>query len=469
MTIPVGEERTLDELTLATELSLEDLVDREGLSELSQSFFALFGIPVRIFGEAGTLLADVGHQPEIYAYLSRFPRANVALQRVVADVKAANPAGKKEVPRRCITGASYRIVPIRFDGRELGRWILGPFVPSTVKTVPETLLDLDPGMDAAILVELLAALPRAHEQTIDLITRHLRGALDLILFSGHKALLTSSLHLAAVRDSYRELEEQNATLEEAYRRLKELDRLKSNFLATVSHELRTPLTSIIGYSEMLQEGIAGPLSEEQGEFVTTIHDKGEQLLGLIQRLLDLTKLESGTLRLRRSEVDVGALLRDVASTLQPTALRNSVKLQAAAPDNVPVVNADVERLRQVLLNLTENAIKFSSAGGTVRIEATGAEFDPSVGEASGVVLLAYRKRAVEIRVRDTGIGLSDVEKERIFDAFYQVDSGSTREVGGAGLGLSIVKRLVEAHGGSIRVEDNEPRGAIFVVTLPCEE
>ncbi len=469
MSISVGDDRSLDELTLAQELSLEDLVDREGLTELSQSFFALFGIPVRIFGEAGTLLADIGHQPEIYAYLSRFPRANVALQRVVADVKAANPVGKKEVPRRCITGASYRIVPIRFDGRELGRWILGPFVPSTVKTVPEALLKLDPGMEEELLVELLAALPRAHEQTIDLITRHLRGALDLILFSGHKALLTSSLHLAAVRDSYRELEEKNATLEEAYRRLQELDRLKSNFLATVSHELRTPLTSIIGYSEMLQEGIAGPLAEEQNEFVTTIHDKGEQLLGLIQRLLDLTKLESGTLRLRRGDMDVGGLLSDVASTLQPTAIRKKVKLEAAVPDDVPTVYADVDRMRQVLLNLTENAIKFTPPGGSVRIEATLTEIDPSLDEASGVVLLGCRKSAVEIRVRDTGVGLLSAEKERIFDAFYQVDSGSTREVGGAGLGLSIVKRLVEAHGGTIRIDDNEPRGAIFVVTLPCED
>ena len=143
--------------------------------------------------------------------------------------------------------------------------------------------------------------------------------------------------------------------------------------------------------------------------------------------------------------------------------------QVEAPDDVPLIQADVDRMRQVLLNLTENAIKFSSTGGTVRIEATNADIDPTVGDASGVVLLAYRKPAIEIRVRDTGVGLSDVEKERVFDAFYQVDSGSTREVGGAGLGLSIVKRLVEAHGGSIRVEDNEPRGAVFVVTLPCED
>src|SRR5439155_7941591 len=132
--------------------------------------------------------------------------------------------------------------------------------------------------------------------------------------SGHKALLTSQMHLASMRESYRELREKNERLEEAYERLKELDRLKSNFLATVSHELRTPLTSIMGYGEMLAEGIGGPLNAEQMEFVETIRTKSEQLLGLILSLLDLSKLESGGATVRLARTGIAAVISEAAST-----------------------------------------------------------------------------------------------------------------------------------------------------------
>src|SRR5262249_52324065 len=198
----------------------------------------------------------------------------------------------------------------------------------TVKEIPQSLLTVEPDVDLEKVRDLLIQMPRAREETVRQIARHLRGTLDLILFSGHKALLTSSMHLASVRESFRDLQEKNEKLQEAYDRLKELDRLKSNFLATVSHELRTPLTSIIGYSEMLVEGIAGEMSGEQSDFVRTIHEKGEQLLELITGLLDLSKLESGTLAMRRTEVAVDALVADVVQTVSPTARKRGVNVMS---------------------------------------------------------------------------------------------------------------------------------------------
>src|SRR6185369_14419419 len=147
---------------------------------------------------------------------------------------------------------------------------------------------------------LLPRMPRAKAETITLISEHLRRVLDLILFSGHKALLTSQMHLSSVRESYRELQDKNAKLQEAFDRLRELDRLKSNFLGVVSHELRTPLTSIIGYSEMLLEGIAGALNEEQRDYVRTVMEKGDQLLQLITGILDISRMEAGEMKVRRS-------------------------------------------------------------------------------------------------------------------------------------------------------------------------
>jgi two-component system sensor histidine kinase BarA len=293
--------------------------------------------------------------------------------------------------------------------------------------------------------------------------------LDLILFSGYRALLTSNMHLASVRESFRELESKNDKLQAAYDRLRELDRLKSNFLATVSHELRTPLTSIIGYSEMLVENLAGDLTDEQREFVQTIRDKGEQLLLLIKSLLDLGKLESGTMSLRKSHVDIAGLVRDVVATMAPTARKKDVDLGYEVEASLPQLWADAERLRQVLLNLTENAIKFTPARGRVAISVRLGAMDAArPDDAGGIVILSARRSAIEFRVSDTGIGIPASERERVFDAFYQVDSSSTREQGGTGLGLSIVKRLVDAHDGLVRVLDNEPRGTAFVVTIPVK-
>jgi signal transduction histidine kinase len=305
---------------------------------------------------------------------------------------------------------------------------------------------------------------------VEKLVKHLLNVLDLVFFSGHRALLASNMHLASIRESYRELEEKTTSLEQAYERLKELDRLKSNFLATVSHELRTPLTSIIGYSEMLTAGIAGDLTQEQLDFIGTIQEKGSQLLELIKGLLDLTKLESGTFILRKSEAKIGPLLDDVVQTFLPLARRKSVELVASYDPALPEVWGEPARLRQVFSNLTENAIKFTPAGGVVTLSAEARLVDIKADEdGPAVVLRGLRRTAVEVKVSDTGIGIPPAERQRVFDAFYQVDSSSTREQGGTGLGLSIVKRLVDAHEGSVRIEENSPHGTVFVVTLPCRK
>ncbi|HEX3595692.1 MAG TPA: ATP-binding protein, partial [Polyangiaceae bacterium] len=392
-----------------------------------------------------------------------------ARKRGVNLVSDVEPGPKGEAAYNCFTGAVYHVVAIQYDGRQLGRLILGPFLPANVKEVPQTLLAVEPEVDVVVAKELLLKMPRAREETVRQIARHLRGTLDLILFSGHKALLTSSMHLASVRESFRDLQEKNGKLQEAYDRLKELDRLKSNFLATVSHELRTPLTSIIGYSEMLAEGIAGDMTAEQKDFVRTIHEKGEQLLELISGLLDLSKLESGTLAMRRVDVSVEALVADVVQTVSPTARKRGVNLVSDVEPALPKLWADPARLRQVILNLVDNALKFTPPGGTVLIGARATTIDVSPpDDDGGIVLLRSKQTAVELRVADTGIGIPDAEKSKVFDAFYQVDNSSTRQVGGTGLGLSIVKRLVEGHDGRIAIQDNKPSGAVFLVTVPCK-
>jgi len=457
----------IDDLLMDARIRLEDLVDREGLDELCASFRTLFGIPVRIYSTEGALLADATGEQELCAYVNRFPEGRKACSSLVGAVKARDPGDPGDVVHPCFTGAVYRILAIEYDGRRVGRLIVGPFLPSTATEPPASLLALDAGISVDESRALIAKMPRAKPETVGRIAAHLKGALDLILFSGHKAHLTSQMHLASVRESYRQLEEKTASLQEAFDRLKELDRLKSNFLATVSHELRTPLTSIIGYSEMLAEGLAGELRPEQQEFVKTIHDKGEQLLSLIMGLLDLSKLESGTMRLTPRSMRIESVLGDVVSTLTPTARKKGVDLALDVAGRLADLRGDPERLRQVFLNLVENAIKFTPAGGSVTLRARMASESGEGGDDDGFALMAPVRARLEVRVEDTGIGIPPRERAKVFDAFYQVDSSSTREYGGTGLGLSIVKRLVEAHSGTIRIEDTESKiGTSFVVSLP---
>jgi signal transduction histidine kinase len=467
-----GPHVSVEDLVLDGRIRLEDLVDREGLDELCKSFVALFGIPVRIYSSEGALLADVAGEQEICAYVNTTTEGRRACAAVVGGVKSRDPGDAGDVLHPCFTGAAYRIMALEYDGRRVGRLIVGPFLPAEVSDPPPSLFAVDPAIDHARAANLLGKMPRVKAQTVTRIAAHLRAALDLILFSGHKAFVTNKMHLASVRESYRQLEDKTARLQEAFDRLKELDRLKSNFLATVSHELRTPLTSIIGYSEMLCEGLAGEMKPEQLEFVKTIHEKGGQLLSLIMGLLDLGKLESGTMRMTMRNIGIESVLGEVVSTLTPTARKKGVTLALDCAVVLAHVSGDPERLRQVFLNLVENAIKFTPHGGSVTLRAT--MIDPadasSAGEDdAGLALLAPTRARLEVRVIDTGIGIPARERTKVFDAFYQVDSSSTREYGGTGLGLSIVKRLVEGHGGTIGIEENRPRGTVFVVTLPKAE
>jgi signal transduction histidine kinase len=437
-------------------LRLEELVDKHALREMMESTARTFGVPIRVQSSAGALLAG----PSEPSPLS-FGAGGAAA--ALARTAALEPLREEAAPGERIggTGERYLLVPLEYDRNAVGRIIVGPFVhPGSAPPA-----DAGGGVDPEALREAWRVLPRLSSERAAQIGAHVATVLEVMLFSGHKALLTSQMHLASVKESYRELCEKNERLEEAYERLKELDRLKSNFLATVSHELRTPLTSIMGYSEMLAEGVAGALMDEQRDFVDTIRSKSEQLLGLIMSLLDLSKLENGTMPVRAGRISLGAVLEEAVSTLIPTAMKKGVIIDLDIPGDLPSVLGDADRLRQVFINLTDNAVKFTPSDGRVRLSARLTMSQPA-GEP-GLVLVAPLRPVVEIRVADTGIGIPENERERVFDPFYQIDQSSTREYGGAGLGLSIVRRLVEAHQGSIHVEENAPRGAVFVVTLPA--
>jgi two-component system sensor histidine kinase BarA len=284
--------------------------------------------------------------------------------------------------------------------------------------------------------------------------------LGLLVHHAHARELAAATHEEAMRVTFGELTEHNQRLQRAVSRLEELDRLKSNFLATMSHELRTPLTSVIGYAEMMADGLAGPVSTEQRDYLTTILGKADQLLGLITAVLDVSSLETGHLSLDRSALSLADVVASEVATFQPQAGRRGISIQLEQRGESVVVG-DRKKIRQVVSSLLSNAVKFTPDHGRVGVEvrrgplAPGAAIDESA--------------AVQLVVRDSGIGISRDQVAKIFEPFFQVDSSSTRAFGGTGLGLTLAKAYVEAHGGRIWVDTTPGQGSTFVATFPMRQ
>ncbi len=276
---------------------------------------------------------------------------------------------------------------------------------------------------------------------------------ETLLSSAVRRTLMTRLHHLQVEEAYLELQLKSQRLEQAVARMKDSERIKASFLATVSHELRTPLTSVIGYTEMVIEGMAGPISDEQREYLDTILAKSDQLHQLISKLLDVSRLEVSSVQLVRTPVDLRGLLSDVVRALGPQLRRKRTRLSLMVSDELPTMQADRDKLRQVLQNLVGNAIKFTRDEGEVEIRAEVTTTDS--GEPR--ILLA---------VCDNGIGIPVHLHDKVFDAFYQVDNSATRQHEGSGLGLLLVRRYIAAHGGRVWIEDRPSGGTIFRISLP---
>lgn len=246
-----------------------------------------------------------------------------------------------------------------------------------------------------------------------------------------------------------ELQETNRQLEEANAHLRELDRLKSRFVSMVSHELRTPLTSVQGYTEMLKAGIYGALSEKQTQALDRILINTRQLIGIVNDLLDQARIEAGQLALHPVSLSPRELLTNVHSTMEPLANKNGLQLTASCDENLPQkLIGDQQRLQQILINLINNAIKFTP---------------------DGVVNIHFYRSDPQrwiMQISDTGRGIPEDALDYIFEPFRQVDGSITRSHKGIGLGLSIVKQLVELMEGDITVESKIGEGSTFRINLP---
>ncbi|MBE9176263.1 PAS domain S-box protein [Synechocystis salina LEGE 06155] len=243
--------------------------------------------------------------------------------------------------------------------------------------------------------------------------------------------------------------------------LERATRLKDEFLANMSHELRTPLNAILGLTDGLMEGVFGQLNSKQLKSLNTVNSSGKHLLTLINDILDLSKIEAGKIDLQLAPTNVNQLCKDSLSFVKQLAYQKAIELNCQIPNNLPELSLDERRIRQVLINLLNNAVKFTPQRGKVDLIVTLPS--PEV-PANSLPNTAY---VVHFAVIDNGIGISSTDMSKIFQPFVQIDSALNRQHNGTGLGLALVKRIVELHNGTVEVTSNVNQGSCFSFTLPC--
>ncbi len=254
-----------------------------------------------------------------------------------------------------------------------------------------------------------------------------------------------------VQEATGELAQQNELLRRQHIALEQASALKSQFLANMSHEFRTPLNAILGYTHMLLHGVSGPVTDPQRKSLTRIDSNSRHLLALINDILDITRIEAGRMPLNLTSFRVEELIHEVMSELEPIVKRTSLDVRIRAAADLPSLKSDRQKVKQILLNLLSNALKFTTEG-TVTI---GAAYDG-------------KQKSLVISVRDTGIGIPPDAQVKVFEDFRQLDSSPARGYGGTGLGLSICRRLAHMLGGTIELESKLGKGSTFTVRVPAK-
>ncbi|MDA8432278.1 MAG: PAS domain S-box protein, partial [Nitrospiraceae bacterium] len=341
--------------------------------------------------------------------------------------------GQSAGDRKTITLAGDERMPLMIEAGIL------PLKPCAVIAVP--VLYLDKLMGVLVLASVVplgdpeTGFIRRLAAQLGIALQNLRQYTDLIT-------LSEQLQLRG-----EEIARTNALLEKA-------NRMKSEFLANMSHELRTPLNAIIGFSEMLKDGLLGPLTDKQRGHISDIFSSGQHLLDLINDILDLSKIEAGKMSLDLGAVNVPEMLGNALSVVRDRSNAGKVTLSLQVGKGIDSCYLDGRKFKQIVYNLLSNAVKFTPPGGSVSVTASKTPPAEHAGEF------------LEISVSDTGIGISDDDVEKLFQPFEQLDSSMARRYEGTGLGLVMVKKLTELHGGSVEVRSEEGKGSTFVARLP---
>ncbi|MEO1522330.1 MAG: PAS domain S-box protein, partial [Cyanobacteria bacterium J06633_2] len=293
------------------------------------------------------------------------------------------------------------------------------------------------------------------QETFETLHRRKDGSVFPVEISACPMEWNGEFSIVCISRDISERKQAESELKRTNQELARATRLKDEFLANMSHELRTPLNAILGMTEGLQDEVFGEISEQQLKSLTTIEQSGLHLLELINEVLDLAKIEAGNIELTYTAVSVTHLCQSSLAFIEQQSLEKGVQLHLKIPWDLPLIKVNERRIRQVLINLLNNAVKFTPAGGNVTLEVERSSPDD-----------AHTQPHLRFDVRDTGIGIDPNELNRLFQPFVQIDSALNRQYEGTGLGLALVKRIVELHGGHVSVTSKIGVGSCFTIELP---
>lgn len=237
------------------------------------------------------------------------------------------------------------------------------------------------------------------------------------------------------------------TIKKQNKKIKENEKLQNEFIANISHDLRTPLNSIIGFSELLSNKIFGDLNQKQSEYIEDIRISGLRLLGMINEVLDISKIESHTIKVNLSEIDLDTIINEVCNILNPSINKKHIKIIKNIPEKL-FFNGDYVKIQQVLLNLLGNALKFSPDNSEIKISALN------------------KNDKIIIKIKDNGIGIDKKYHKKIFNKFFQIENSMSKTEPSTGLGLTITQEFIKLHKGKIEVESEQGKGTLFTITLP---
>ncbi len=370
-------------------------------------------------------------------------------------------------------------VPYHFDFKSYSYTFMGEGIQELIGYTPE---EMSPGLYSSLELEAIMLGEASNLSVADAAKLMIDGELKnwrcdnlIVTKDGRKRWITDlavPLHDAAGavvgtvgflqdvterKESEKVIKQYASELEARVRErtveLVQANRAKDEFLANMSHELRTPLNGILGFSEMLLEGVRGPLNEKQEQAVRVVQSSGEHLLGLINDILDVSKIESGKFELHFEKIEVNDVCQSSLAFVKQLAGKKSINLEFSSSPATASVFADSKRLKQILVNLLNNAVKFTPENGNVKLN----------------VLASAAEKTICFCVMDTGIGISPENIKKLFEPFVQVDSSLSRQYEGSGLGLTLVKKLVEMHGGSVEAQSEVGVGSCFSFTLPWDQ
>jgi signal transduction histidine kinase len=341
---------------------------------------------------------------------------------------------------------------VQANDAHFSSFIAGMLVSADRRRVGEIGL-VDPKTGEAMPVEAIAGKILSEHGELTAVVTILHDRREAI----EKARLYEQLKQASdelerkIQAATADIAQQNELLRRQAIELEQASALKSQFLANMSHEFRTPLNAILGYASMLQQGVAGTVEAGVKRQLSRIESNGRHLLTIINEILDISRIEAGRMPLQLSRCNVPDLVNEVRSELEPIIMRSKVGVTIDLEKGLRPITTDRQKVKQIVLNLVSNALKFTHHGSITIVVRTQPD-----------------DRTVTLAVKDTGIGIAPADQEKIFEDFRQLDNSPTRAYGGTGLGLSICKRLAQMLNGRIALESELGKGSVFTLTLPLK-